>query len=451
VNVLVSGDVVCENVRDEKKLILRSGRKLTDRLIYLLKRHQFQYIYVEQYGEKTYDVETRKFLKTFFEAVRDNNRLNRYAHLFLDEEHSRVVQTLLAAYLQDETLHEGMYNLSYHRRQFSTAVDVFTLATLLAKKVEVERVGDIAIGYLFANRFEQMHRTLQYFEQYNLHHLTYLLDEYSNPPIEVQILQIAQTYVQMARENPTLQLCEIYHHMHESGRFHNELLYHFRQLLEGQQKEMRIIERQNDVRLLHNQALPMRTTITLCKLGTKAETLIKLLQHFMHDERQQADQLMDELLMSHPKQQWMTQIALPLLQLIEAAVYPTTVYRYYTQFVQLMLQHLRMMPNREIVLLIIRDKLAHPEIVPLFEGILRSCHFDVYRPPLVQKKEDIQRMMKHYEAQHIITIGPEVDATYDIPHYHLHETQLEDMVARLAGEVLRDFFVKEQLRIYEHH
>lgn len=393
VNVLVSGDIVCENVKDEKKLILRSGRKLTDRLIYLLKRHQFQYIYVEQYGEKSYDVETRKFLKHFFETVRDNNELNRYAHLFLKEEHSRVIQTLLAAYLQDETLHKGMYDLSANRRQFSIAVDVFTLATLLAKKVEVERVGDIAIGYLLANRFEQLYRTLQHFEQHNLYHLTYLLEKYSDPPMEVQILHVVQTYVKMARENPARQLYEIYHEMHESGRFHNELLYQFRQLLEGQQKEMHVIERPNDFMLLHNQALPMRTTITLCKLGTKAETLIGLLQHFMHDERQQADQLMEELLTSHPKEQWMTQIALPLLQLIEAAVYPPTVSQYYTQFVQLMLQHLRMMPNREVVLLIIRDKLAHPEIVPLFEGILRSCHLEVYRPPLVQTKEEIQRMM----------------------------------------------------------
>lgn len=450
VNVLASGDVVCENVKDEKKLILRSGRKLTDRLIYLLKRYQFQYIYVEQREKKSYDVATRKFLKEFFKTVRANNYMNRYAHLFLDEEYSRIVQTLLAAYLQDETLHEAMFELSRHQQSFSIAVDIFTLATLLAKKVEVERLGDLAIGYLFANRFEQSHRTLQYFEQYDLEHLTYLLDANGEePPIEVQILQIVQTYVDVTRENPTRQLYEIYHEMHESGHYSNELLYHFRQLLEGQQKEMRVIERENDFMLLHNQALPMRTSITLCKLGMKAETLITLLQYFMHDDKEKAAQLMDELLINHPKEQWMTQLALPLLQLIEAAVYPTTVYQYYTQFVQLMLQHLRMMPNQEVMLLIIRGKLAHPEIVPLFEGLLRSCHFDVYRPPLVQTKEEIQRMIEHYEARQVITIGPAVDISYDVVHYHLEESQLEDIVARLAGEVLRDFVVKEQLRIYE--
>lgn len=140
VNVLSSGDIICENVKDEKKLLLRAGRKLTDRLIYLLKLHHIRYVYVEQSLPHQYDVETRTFLTEFFKMIRANNERNRYAHLFLNKEYSCVIQTLLAAYLQDTRLREAMQHLMHHS-MFSQAVEQFSLGTLLAKRMGMERLG----------------------------------------------------------------------------------------------------------------------------------------------------------------------------------------------------------------------------------------------------------------------------------------------------------------------
>lgn len=454
VNVLSSGDIICENIKDEKKLLLRAGRKLTDRLIYLLKRHHIQYVYVEQPMPHQYDVETRTFLTHFFKMIRANNERNRYAHLFLNKEYSCMIQTLLAAYLQDACLREEMQYL-IGNATFSQAVEQFSLATLLAKRVGMERLGDTAIAYLLTPYDASLDVHLKgYFERIGLAHLSHILNYHrmEQSTLDVQILQVVHTYITMTRESPMISLQEIYHLMHEQNRWSDELLYHFRELLEeGGRKKEHIIQSVQTTEVV-TQALPMRTTITLCKMGPPDyERLLCVLQYVVEEKYEQASASIKELLVKSTPADWLTMIVMPLKQLIEAGAYELPVERFIDDLLVSLLRELRLQgKQKNAVLLIINEKMNNPQLAMLLEGILHTQKLMVYRPPFIKSAAQIEHLKEHYEAQHIIVVGhaPTL-ATYPMHYYEIQETQLANLLYSLAGERIRDYGFMKRLNMYD--
>lgn len=456
VNVLSSGDIVCENLKDEKQLLLRAGRKLTDRLIYLLKRHHIRYVYVEQpLSQHHYDVETRTFLTRFFKMVYVNNERNRYAHLFLNKEYSCVIQTLLAAYLQDNRLREEMHHLM-HDQMFSQAVEQFSLATLLAKRMGMERLGDTAIAY-FLIPCEALDDTYLkgYFERIGLAHLSHILKYkcIEQATLDVQILQVVSTYVTMTRENPMISLQEIYHLMHEQNRWSNELLYHFRELLEeGARKKEVLFTQSAQMSKATTQALPMRTTITLCKMGQPDyERLLCVLQYVVEEKYEQATMYVQELLAKATPADWLTTIVMPLKQLIEAGAYELTVERFIDDLLLALLKELRSHgEQKKVALLIINEKMKNPQLLALLEGILLTQKLMVYRPPFIKSAVQIERLKNHYEAQHIIVVGHAPKLVSNPAHYYeLQESQLASLLYSLAGERIRDYAFMKKLTVYD--
>lgn len=453
VNVLSSGDIICENVKDEKKLLLRAGRKLTDRLIYLLKLHHIRYVYVEQSLPHQYDVETRTFLTEFFKMIRANNERNRYAHLFLNKEYSCVIQTLLAAYLQDNRLREEMQHLM-HDQMFSQAVEQFSLGTLLAKRMGMERLGDTAIAYLLIP-CEALDDTYLkgYFERIGLAHLSHILKYHciEQPTLDVQILQVVHTYVTMTRENSMISLQEIYHLMHEQNRWSNELLYHFRELLEAGERKKEGFMQSTQTTTVATQALPVRTTITLCKMESPDyERLLCLLHYVVEEQYEQATTYVQELLAKSTPSDWLTMIVMPLKQLIEAGAYAPAVERFIDDLLISLLKELRLHgEQKNVALLIINKKMKNPQLLALLEGILRTQKLTVYRPPFIKSAAQIERLKEHYEAQHIIVVGhaPQL-ATNPKHYYELHENQLASLLYSLAGERIRDYAFMKKLDKY---
>jgi len=162
---LQEGFVLGKDLYVENRMLMKKGSVLTARILTLLKNRNVQHVYIEVPTDEGINqiqsiteqqqqnplvcsewIEMPKFLQALAELSTER----RYGHALKNMDDIVFVRDLFETYMQNLSYRRLLQTLKkYDEYTFMHAIDVFTLATLFAKKEGISHLKHYALGFLF--------------------------------------------------------------------------------------------------------------------------------------------------------------------------------------------------------------------------------------------------------------------------------------------------------------
>lgn len=159
VDDLKPGQILYEDILQNKQILMKRGGMLTDKIISILKRRNIQYVYIVKEQPRTKErysnikkgrFQSKDFEEEFYETLRLVGSESRYGKILRNKEEVLYVKDLFVKFMKNPVLcHHWLMIKEYDDYTYRHSMDVFILGTLFCLKAEFENVEDIALGYLF--------------------------------------------------------------------------------------------------------------------------------------------------------------------------------------------------------------------------------------------------------------------------------------------------------------